>query len=66
MKRSDLAFRKLAARREKDLAFVANLLRFKMIRPSRLQELIRETPDTALRTRLSEAFELCRRRQESV
>ncbi len=58
----DLAYSKLAARREKDLAFVANLLRFKMIRPSHLQELIRDTPDTALRDRLAEAFELCRRR----
>jgi len=36
----DLAISKLAARREKDLAYVAGLLRFKMVRQSRLQELI--------------------------
>src|SRR5947209_3552270 len=35
----DLAFSKLAARREKDLTFVSALLHFKMVRVSRLRKL---------------------------
>ena len=58
----DLAFSKLAARREKDLAFVAALVRHKMIRPSVVSGLIAEVADLALRTRLAEAWEICRRR----
>jgi hypothetical protein len=58
----DLAFSKLAARREKDLAFVAALLRFKLIRCSRLESLIKSVADTALRDRLAEALALCRQR----
>jgi hypothetical protein len=58
----DLAFSKLAARRDKDLRFVAGLLRFKMIRPSQLQRLIESVEDDALRTRLAEAWALCRPR----
>ena len=58
----DLAFSKLVARREKDLAFVAALLRFKMVRPSRLQELIESVDDLALRQRLAEALAICQRR----
>ena len=58
----DLAFSKLAARREKDLAFVATLLRHRMIRLSALERLIAAVPDAALRSRLSEAWEICRRR----
>ena len=57
----DLAFSKLAARREKDLAFVANLLRFKMVRASRLKELIAGVGEIAARERLAEALELCQR-----
>ena len=57
----DLAFSKLAARREKDLAFVANLLRFKMVRASRLTELIAGVGEIAVRERLAEALELCQR-----
>jgi hypothetical protein len=55
----DLAFSKLAARREKDIAYVSALLRFKMVRPSRLQELIQELADTTLRERIIEALEIC-------
>jgi len=58
----DLAFSKLAARREKDLAFVSTLLRFKMVRASRLRKLIQRVEDTALRERLAEALILCQRR----
>ena len=57
----DLAFSKLAARREKDLAFVGNLLCFKMVRVSRLHELIETAEDAALRVRLTEALDLCQR-----
>ena len=57
----DLAFSKLAARREKDLAFVSALLRFKMARASRLQSLIETVADHALRQRLAEALQLCHR-----
>lgn len=58
----DLAFSKLAARREKDLAFVAALIRHKMIRPSRVEELISATNETLLRERLMEPWSICRRR----
>ena len=56
----DLAISKLAARREKALAYVAALLRFKMVRPTRLQELIQTLEDSILRENISEALELCR------
>jgi hypothetical protein len=55
----DLAFSKLAARREKDLTFVAALLRFKMVSPSRMRSLIQTVTDTPLRERLAEALLLC-------
>ena len=58
----DLAFSKLAARREKDLAFVSALLRFKMARASRLRALIQAVEDGVLRERLTEALTLCQRR----
>jgi hypothetical protein len=58
----DLAFSKLAARREKDLAFVSALLRHKLIRPSRLDHLIASVEDTNLRDGLAEALTLCRSR----
>ena len=61
----DLAFSKLAARREKDLTFVTNLLSLKLIRPSQLEKSIRGVDDTALRDRLLEAFEICRTRQKN-
>jgi hypothetical protein len=59
----DLAFSKMAARRAKDLAFVATMLRFKMVRASRLVELIAQVEDAPLRERLSEALTLCQRRR---
>jgi hypothetical protein len=62
----DLAFSKLAARREKDLAFVAALVRHKLIRPSRLEDLIAGTADGTLRERLTEAWSICRRRAAEV
>lgn len=58
----DIAFSKLAARREKDLAYVAALARHKMIRTALLEELIASAPDGALRERLAEAWAICRRR----
>ena len=57
----DLAYSKLAARREKDLAFVANLLRHKLARPSRVEALI-ASADAPVRKRLAEAWAICRAR----
>lgn len=62
----DLAFSKLAARRAKDLAFVAALLRFKMIREKQMRELIDGTTDIALREKIAEAVELCLRRNHEA
>lgn len=58
----DLAFSKLAARREKDLAFVAALIRHKLIRTSILEASIANAADAALHSHLHEAWEICRRR----
>jgi hypothetical protein len=58
----DLVFSKLAARREKDMAFVSALLRHKLVRPSRLRKLIDSVEDTSLQDGLTEAFALCRSR----
>jgi hypothetical protein len=58
----DLAFSKLAARREKDLAFVAALVRHQMIRPSTMERLFEGVADAALRERLVESWAICRRR----
>jgi hypothetical protein len=56
----DLAFSKLAARREKDLAFVKALLHHKLVRPSQIERLIESVGDLDLRARLSGALRLCR------
>ena len=61
----DLAVSKLAARREKDLAFVAALLRFGMVRPSRLEELIKTLPDATSQKALGEALTISRNRASS-
>jgi len=58
----DLAFSKLAARRQKDLVFVAALLRHKLVRPSRIERLIETVGDRALKEHLSAGFRLCRER----
>lgn len=58
----DLAISKLAARREKDLAYVAALLRFKMVRAARLRELTQTLQETALREKILEALEVCTHR----
>jgi hypothetical protein len=58
----DLAYSKLAARREKDVAFVAALLAHRLVRPARLAALVAATEDAALRGRLAETLALCRRR----
>lgn len=58
----DLAISKLAARRQKDLTFVAALLKFKMVRRQRLRGLISTMEDQKLREQLSEALTLCERR----
>ncbi len=55
----DLAISKLAARREKDLSYVAGLLRFNMVRSSRLKQLIDTFDDRSLRKKLQEALQLC-------
>lgn len=60
----DLAFSKLAARREKDIVFVSALLRHKLIRPSRLGKLISSVADASLRDGLGEALALCRSRAQ--
>ena len=57
----DLAYAKLAARREKDIAFVANLLRHNLVKPSRVEALI-AAADAPLRERLAEAWAICRAR----
>jgi hypothetical protein len=61
----DLAFSKLAARREKDLAFVAGLVRHNLIRPSTMERLFASVADIALRERLVGAWAICRRRAAS-
>ena len=58
----DLTYAKLAARREKDIAFVANLIRHKLVKPSRVEALIASAADAALRERLAEAWAICRAR----
>ena len=62
----DLALSKLAARREKDLEYVTGLLRFKMVRPSRLQELIQTFDDPTLREKVGDARQLCLKRQAGL
>ena len=57
----DLAFSKLAARREKDLAFVHGLLHHRMIRHAKLLQRVDSTPDVKLRERLREALTFCTR-----
>lgn len=56
----DLAFSKLAAHREKDVAFVTELLRHKMIRPSMVERLVSGTRDDGLRNSMAEYWEICR------
>lgn len=58
----DLAYSKLAAKREKDLAFVRELIRHNMVARARLQSLVESAEDTALRAKLVEALEICLRR----
>jgi hypothetical protein len=58
----DLAISKLAARREKDLEYVAALLRLKMVRLIRLKKLIQTLEDSKLREKIGEALDLCRHR----
>jgi hypothetical protein len=57
----DLAYSKLAARREMDLVFVANLLRHKFVRPSIVEAAI-AAAEPALSARLAEAWTICRAR----
>ena len=58
----DIAYAKLAARREKDVAFVAELIRHKLVRISRVEALIALAANDALRERLGEAWAICRAR----
>ncbi|MEI6083102.1 MAG: DUF6036 family nucleotidyltransferase [Verrucomicrobiota bacterium] len=55
----DLAFSKLVARRQKDIAFVTALRKFNMIRPGHMQLLIDGVPENDLRDRINEAWALC-------
>ena len=57
----DLAYSKLAARREKDIAFVTALIRHRLVKPSKVEALI-ATADSPLGERLSEAWAICRAR----
>jgi hypothetical protein len=57
----DLAFSKLAARREKDLAFVRGLLKHRMIARTELLRRIESSPDAILKTQLTETLSLCLR-----
>ena len=57
----DLAYSKLAARREKDIAFVTALIRHKLVKPSKVEALI-GAAEVPLRERLSEAWAICRAR----
>jgi hypothetical protein len=57
----DIAYSKLAARREKDVAYVAALIRHKLVKPSKVEALI-AAADGALRERLAEAWAICRAR----
>ena len=57
----DIADSKLAARRDKDMAFVANLLRHKLVHPSRVEALI-AAAECDLRVRLTDAWATCRAR----
>ena len=59
----DLAFSKLAARREKDLTFVRELIRHEIAKENRLRSLIASSEDGVLRTRLVEALEICLRQK---
>ena len=59
----DLAFSKLAARREKDLTFVRELIRHDLVSRERLRNLIQSAEDAALRARLAEALEICLRQK---
>jgi hypothetical protein len=58
----DIAYSKLAARREKDLAFVANLFRHRLLKPAAVRALIEATPDAVLKSRLAEALAACEHR----
>lgn len=58
----DLAYSKLAAGRSKDLDFVANLLKFRMITPTQLSRHLDLAVDKALHEWLRQQFILCRRR----
>ncbi len=66
LEQHDLAYSKLAAGREKDLAFVTALLRFKMVRPSRLEQLIGGVKDHELQDRLTAVLQRCKRRVAGV
>jgi len=57
----DIAYSKLAARREKDIAFVTALIRHKLVKPSKVEALI-ATADAALGHRLAGAWAICRAR----
>jgi hypothetical protein len=57
----DLAFSKLAAQREKDIAFVAALIRLGLVQSSRLAELVESVENNALRETLRFSLKLCRR-----
>lgn len=60
-----LAYSKLAAGRQKDLELVANLLRYNLVRLSRVQRLIESSVDEKVRDRLAGALESCRSRSHA-
>lgn len=62
----DIAYSKLAARREKDLAFVANLFRHHLLKPAAVRTQIEATPDAALKSRLADALAICEQRAKTA
>jgi hypothetical protein len=64
----DLAYAKLAAGRRKDLEFVANLLRFRMVGPTRLRRFLEKSTDPTLKAMLLQRLMVCGRmaREEST
>ena len=58
----DIAYSKLAARREKDVAYIVELIRHELVRSSQVERLIASASDAALRGRLAEAWAICRAR----
>ncbi len=62
----DLAYAKLAAGRPKDIDFVANLLKFRLIGPIHLERHLSLAEDPDFRALLLHRLSICRRRQKEL